>query len=67
MGALRSGLAIGEVQARLNPHVGSGERGVSPGSPRQWTVVGIAPSPHKMIILRTPTSPGSRRALPPPP
>ena len=34
MGALRSGLAIGEVQALLNPHVGSGERGVSPGSPR---------------------------------
>jgi len=42
-GALRSGLAIGEVQALLNPHVDSGERGVSPGSPGQWTVVGIAP------------------------
>ena len=36
------GLAIGEVQALLNPHVGSGERGVSPLSPGQWTVVGIA-------------------------
>ena len=42
MGALRSGLAIGEVQARLNPHVGSGERGVSPLSPGQWTVMAIA-------------------------
>jgi len=26
MGAMRSGLAIGEVQALLNPHVGSGDR-----------------------------------------
>ena len=41
MGALRSGLAIGEVQALVNPCTGSGERGVSPGSPGQWTVVGI--------------------------
>jgi len=53
MGALRSWLAIGEVQVLLNPCTGSGdlvpthlsvggERGVSPGSPGQWTVVGIA-------------------------
>ena len=42
MGALRSGLAIGEVQALVNPCTGSGERGVSPGSPGQGTVVGIA-------------------------
>jgi len=41
IGALRSGLAIGEVQVLLNPHVGSGERGVSPCSPGQWTVVAI--------------------------
>ena len=51
MGALRSGLAIGEVQARLNPMLVlvivptrlsvSGERGVSPASLILWTVVGI--------------------------
>jgi len=41
MHALRSGLAIGEVQVLLNSHVGSGGRGVSPGSPGQWTVVTI--------------------------
>jgi len=38
---MRSGLAIGEVQVLLNSHVGSGGRGVSPGSPGQWTVVTI--------------------------
>ena len=43
MGAMRSGLAIGEVQALVNPCTGSGERGVSPGSPGQWTVVTITP------------------------
>ena len=41
MGALRSGLAIGEVQALVNPCTGSGERGVSPASLILWTVVGI--------------------------
>ena len=43
MGAMRSWLAIGEVQTLLNPCTGSDERGVSPGSPGQWTVVDIAP------------------------
>ena len=71
MGALRSGLAIGEVQALLNPHVDSGERGVSPGSPGQWTVVGIAlgvgarPLPagggtcRSLIVTFTPQGPGA--------
>ena len=50
-GALRSGLALGEVQAWLNPmpvlvivptHLSmGGERGVSPASLILWTVVGI--------------------------
>ena len=54
MGALHSGLATGEVQALLDPHVGSddpvpthlsmgGERGLAPGSPILWTVVAITP------------------------
>jgi len=36
MGALRSGLAIGEVQALLNPYAGSGDR---PHPPQRgwWT------------------------------
>ena len=51
MGALRSWSAISEVQTLLNPmsvlvivptHLSmGGGRGVSPGSPGQWTVVGI--------------------------
>jgi len=54
MGAMRSGLAIGEVQALLNPHVGPGDRPPPTSAwvvnaeypralPGQWTVAGIAP------------------------
>ena len=64
MGALRSGLAIGEVQARLNPHVGSGERGVSPGSPGQWTVVGIALGVGAGEEARPPQAAEPRNPLP---
>ena len=51
IGALRFGLAIGEVQALLNPHVGSGECGLSAGSPGQWTVVDITLGGHFTIIF----------------
>ena len=73
------GLAIGEVRALLNPHVGSGERGVSPGSPRAvdrgghrlggWGPGrGLAPAGGgtRRTLLIAPTPPGLRPPPPPP-
>ena len=56
IGALRSGLAIGEAQALLNPHVGSDERGVSPphpGSGPWWESPRGVGTGHDELLVRT--------------
>ncbi|CDM26154.1 hypothetical protein BN140_3045 [Methanoculleus bourgensis MS2] len=61
---LRSGLAIGEVQVLLNPHVDSGGRGVSPASLILWTVVGITSGGgDREGACPLPAGGGTRRSL----